>query len=72
MASATKDLVIQPQAHIPALDTSDWPLLLKNYDQRAYISTDPISLNINQSFQSWSKLGILCPFQTDALHKAVI
>lgn len=27
--------VIKPQATKPATDTSDWPLLLKNYDKRA-------------------------------------
>jgi hypothetical protein len=27
--------VIKPQASKPATDTSDWPLLLKNYDKRA-------------------------------------
>lgn len=26
--------VIQPQSTTPAADTSDWPLLLKNYDKR--------------------------------------
>lgn len=26
--------VIKPQASKPATDTSDWPLLLKNYDKR--------------------------------------
>lgn len=26
--------VIQPQTTTPATDTSDWPLLLKNYDRR--------------------------------------
>lgn len=27
--------VIKPQAVTPAVDTSDWPLLLKNYEKRA-------------------------------------
>lgn len=26
--------IIKPQATTPAADTSDWPLLLKNYDKR--------------------------------------
>lgn len=26
--------IIQPQSTTPAADTSDWPLLLKNYDKR--------------------------------------
>jgi len=30
------DYSIKPQASVPALDTSDWPLLLKNYDKRAH------------------------------------
>ena len=28
--------VIKPVASKPATDTSDWPLLLKNYDKRAH------------------------------------
>lgn len=28
--------VIKPQASKPATDTSDWPLLLKNYDKRTH------------------------------------
>lgn len=31
---AEEDYSIKPQASTPALDTSSWPLLLKNYDQR--------------------------------------
>lgn len=27
---------IKPQAVTPALDTSSWPLLLKNYDRREF------------------------------------
>lgn len=27
--------IIVPQSTTPAADTSDWPLLLKNYDKRA-------------------------------------
>lgn len=30
---------IKPQASVPALDTSTWPLLLKNYDKRMASST---------------------------------
>jgi hypothetical protein len=26
--------VIKPQTLVPAVDTSNWPLLLKNYDKR--------------------------------------
>lgn len=31
---AEEDYSIKPQAVTPALNTSDWPLLLKNYDKR--------------------------------------
>lgn len=31
-----EDYSIKPQAATPALDTSNWPLLLKNYDKREY------------------------------------
>lgn len=31
---AEEDYSIKPQAVTPSLDTSDWPLLLKNYDKR--------------------------------------
>ena len=30
------ELVIKPEAVTPTVDTSGWPLLLKNWDQRAY------------------------------------
>lgn len=33
--------VIKPQSTTPAADTSDWPLLLKNYDKRAHSSHHP-------------------------------
>lgn len=29
-----EDYSIKPQAVTPAIDTSSWPLLLKNYDRR--------------------------------------
>lgn len=29
-----EEYAIKPQAATPALDTSSWPLLLKNYDKR--------------------------------------
>lgn len=31
-----EEQVIKPQAVTPAVDTSTWPLLLKNYDKRAF------------------------------------
>ena len=31
-----KDYSIKPEAVTPTLDTSTWPLLLKNYDKREY------------------------------------
>ncbi len=30
------DYSIKPEKITPAVDTSDWPLLLKNYDKRTY------------------------------------
>lgn len=39
MADKTKaeeDYSIKPQAVTPALDASNWPLLLKNYDKRMF------------------------------------
>ena len=30
------DYTIKPQASTPAVDTSEWPLLLKNFDNCAY------------------------------------
>jgi H/ACA ribonucleoprotein complex subunit 4 len=32
--SEEDEYTIKPQATTPALDTSSWPLLLKNYDKR--------------------------------------
>lgn len=34
------EFAIKPQAVTPALDTSNWPLLLKNYDKRTMASSD--------------------------------
>lgn len=31
-----EDYSIKPEAVKPALDTSNWPLLLKNYDKREW------------------------------------
>ncbi|KAI3722454.1 hypothetical protein L2E82_33492 [Cichorium intybus] len=32
-ATATADYLIKPQSFTPAIDTSEWPILLKNYDR---------------------------------------
>jgi len=32
-----EELIIKPEAVTPAVDTSGWPLLLKNWDQRMSI-----------------------------------
>jgi H/ACA ribonucleoprotein complex subunit 4 len=34
LANDEADYAIKPEATTPALDTKDWPLLLKNYDKR--------------------------------------
>ena len=34
-AQATQDFMIKPSSDAPVLDTSKWPLLLKNYDKYA-------------------------------------
>jgi H/ACA ribonucleoprotein complex subunit 4 len=44
--------VIKPQAVVPAVDTSDWPLLLKNYDKRMYL----LSVEVNCSHAKFSDL----------------
>jgi H/ACA ribonucleoprotein complex subunit 4 len=33
-AKKEEDYSIKPEASTPAVDTSDWPLLLKNYNKR--------------------------------------
>ena len=38
LANDEKDYQIQPTASTPAVDTSSWPLLLKNYDKREFLS----------------------------------
>lgn len=46
---------IKPQAATPQLDTSSWPLLLKNYDKRKFSpSRDTIELHrlLTSSLQS--------------------
>ena len=32
-----EDMIIKPEAVTPAVDTSGWPLLLRNWDQREYL-----------------------------------
>ena len=34
LANDEADYAIKPEATTPALDTSEWPLLLKGYDKR--------------------------------------
>ena len=34
LANDEADYSIKPEASTPALNTSDWPLLLKSYDKR--------------------------------------
>lgn len=36
VAKKEDEYTIKPQAVTPALDTSSWPLLLKNYDKREW------------------------------------
>ena len=43
VASTETDFSIKPQAAAPPVDTSEWPLLLKNYDKR----------ESSCEFQSW-------------------
>ena len=35
--------IIKPQAVTPAIDTSTWPLLLKNYDKRTFFGSSPMA-----------------------------
>lgn len=35
-----EDYSIKPTAVTPSLDTSNWPLLLKNYDKREYTARE--------------------------------
>ena len=40
-----EDYSIKPEAVVPAVDTSTWPLLLKNYDKREF-DFGPMDQNI--------------------------
>lgn len=44
---ADDEYTIKPQASTPQLDTSNWPLLLKNYDKR---KSSPPYLHLSLSF----------------------
>lgn len=35
------DYAIKPEASVPSVDTSDWPLLLKNYEKRTLVLKTP-------------------------------
>lgn len=39
---ADDEYTIKPQAVTPAIDTSSWPLLLKNYDRREWNVVDSL------------------------------
>lgn len=41
--------IIKPQATTPAANTSDWPLLLKNYDKREDAISQP-ALDSGENF----------------------
>lgn len=34
--SEEDEMVIKPEKIVPKVDTTEWPLLLKNWDQREY------------------------------------
>jgi hypothetical protein len=63
MAESQKDVdySIKPEATTPAVDTSDWPLLLKNYNNRTignpqweeYLLTEYLSSRPNGPFHSY-------------------
>lgn len=44
LANDEADYSIKPEAATPALNTSDWPLLLKGYDKRNFALNASISL----------------------------
>lgn len=37
------DYAIKPEAATPSISTSDWPLLLKDYDKRMFLSIHAIA-----------------------------
>ena len=70
-----EDYTIKPEAATPAVDTSNWPLLLKNYDKREY-TRRWLALEGEDEREQWadiyaqflSALDTLLQFQMDALH----
>lgn len=42
---AEEDYSIKPQAVTPSLDTSNWPLLLKNYDKRESMAPEKCAIS---------------------------
>lgn len=43
-AVAKEDYTIKPEAVTPSIPTSEWPLLLKNYDKRMFPTRSLLSM----------------------------
>jgi hypothetical protein len=40
MQEGSVEFAVKPQATAPAIDASEWPLLLKDYDKREYATME--------------------------------
>ena len=69
MVVAQKDIdySIKPEAVTPTVDTSTWPLLLKNYDKRKQYCPTEWRFETLTQFQSWFEPATLHPFPMAAL-----
>ena len=64
------EFTIKPEAVVPAVDTSEWPLLLRNYDQCTSLSHHPFipRVAIANDRRQYSFVPVtLHPFLVDAL-----
>lgn len=75
MAVATKetaDFSIKPESVTPSIPTSEWPLLLKNYDQREFASSLVLSLlrrRLLRKKSTCAKLSLQYSLELATLHQ---
>ncbi len=65
------DFSIKPENVTPAIPTSEWPLLLKNYDKRELLrprSPAQCAVKLTSPKQSWFGLAISLPSHAAARH----
>ncbi|KAK5691618.1 centromere/microtubule-binding protein cbf5 [Elasticomyces elasticus] len=56
---AADEMIIKPEAITPKIDTSDWPLLLKNWDQRHFTPIPAGCTPMRRDLKSYISSGVI-------------